>query len=216
MRRSLLLLWILSAGGANAQGRRPRLVQPLPQAAGWVTRIDPAAERAGGRADSLAAIGGSDSLRLSPRVPAVLWRSDDARQGTFEMSAEFGQLSGRATAYHGVFMGGSQLDAAAMNYLYCAIAGNGTFVVRHRLGDEVHELAGRTAHAAIRRATAEGRAVNAVGWRVTAGRTSCVVNGTEVWGYTTASLVGPGKLLSTDGVVGIRVEPGVELVVRRR
>ena len=60
---------------------------------------------------------------------------------------------------------------------------------------------------------ASGKATNQVGWKVTKERTSCVVNGTEVWGYASPSLVGEGKLESLDGVVGIRVNHNLEVQV---
>ena len=50
-------------------------------------------------------------------------------------------------------------------------------------------------------------------WTVKGGRAECSINGAVVAGYTSAELIGPGKLKSLDGVYGIRAAHNVEVIV---
>lgn len=203
-------VWVAVAA-AGAQPRPKPPVVGLP--GGWLARIDPPAERRGAKAADLILAPEGDATRIGAGPPAVYWLPSSTGTGSYEVHGTISQGKALPAGYYGVFVGGSSLDGGPVNYLYCALAANGTFVVQHRFGGELHELAGRTTHQAIRRADATGRATNTVGWRVTPARTVCLINGAEVWGYTTASLVGPGKLVSTDGVAGVRVDQGLEVVV---
>ena len=44
-------------------------------------------------------------------------------------------------------------------------------------------------------------------------RVECAINGTVVAGYDKAALVAPGKLVSTDGVYGLRFAHNTEVTV---
>lgn len=181
---------------------------------GWSGRVDPQAEKRGSKIADARFADLAGGWRVTAGPPAIYWNPANAGTGAYTAKATFAQVKATEHAeYYGLFIGGSRLDGPKQNYLYCAIAGNGTFTVKHRIGDEVHELAGRTANAAIKVVDASGKASNQVGWRVTKDRTSCLVNGTEVWGYASPSLVGEGKLESLDGIVGIRVNHNLEVQV---
>ncbi|MCC6316334.1 MAG: hypothetical protein IT361_01490 [Gemmatimonadaceae bacterium] len=181
---------------------------------GWTGRVDPQAEKGGARLTDARFSDLAGGWLVVAGPPAIYWNPANAAAGDYTASARFNQETPTEHAeYYGLFIGGSQLDRPRQNYLYCAIAGNGTFTVKHRLGDEVHELAGRTAHSAIRKVGPSGKASNEVAWRVTGARTSCLVNGTEVWGYGSASLVGEGKLESLNGIVGLRVNHNLDVHV---
>lgn len=181
---------------------------------GWSGRVDPQAVKRGSKLSDARFADLAGGWRISAGPAAIYWNPANATAGDYTAKATFTQVKPTEHAeYYGLFIGGSRLDGEKQNYLYCAIAGNGTFTVKHRIGDEVHELAGRTAHAAIKSVDASGKATNQVGWRVTKDRTACLVNGTEVWGYASPSLVGEGKLESLDGIVGIRVNHNLEVQV---
>jgi hypothetical protein len=181
---------------------------------GWMGRLEPQAEKRGGTLKDvrLATMGSGVQATTGPAV--AFWQPTAVGKGVYTVRATFAQTAAqRGPDHYGLFVGGSNLGNNRQNYLYCAIAGSGTFVVRHRLGDELHELAGRTVHAAIRRTDASGRASNDLQWRVTPDRTSCVVNGTEVWSFSSRALVGPGKLESTDGIAGLRIDGNLDVLV---
>ena len=55
--------------------------------------------------------------------------------------------------------------------------------------------------------------VQEVAWTVKGDAVSCTINGTAVWTGTKADVTGPGKLASTDGVVGIRVSHNSDALV---
>jgi hypothetical protein len=50
-------------------------------------------------------------------------------------------------------------------------------------------------------------------WTVMNGTAECSINGTSVGKWTTADLVGAGKLKSLDGVYGIRVAHNIDVKV---
>jgi hypothetical protein len=50
-------------------------------------------------------------------------------------------------------------------------------------------------------------------WTVKGGKAECSINGAVVGSYTTAEVVGPGKLKSLDGVYGLRFSHNVEATV---
>jgi hypothetical protein len=211
---SLCALGLVGSGVLGAQVAQPNTqARDAAQPPSWVGRLDPAAEKGGAKITENTLLESTDGMRVTTGASAVYWHPGNTGAGAYTVRASFAQTRSSLAEFYGLFMGGSQLQKGAQNYLYCAVAGNGTFAVRHVNGNEVSELAGRTASPAVRRANAEGQATNVVALRVTADRTTCLVNGTEVWGYATRSLVGPGKLLSTDGLAGIRVNRALDVQV---
>ena len=100
------------------------------------------------------------------------------------------------------------MEGSGQNYLYFLVAQNGTYIVKHRAGNETtHDIQGRTAHSAIRTPDASGTSVNDLEVRVGADATQFVVNGTVVF---TAPKT--GMAARTDGIWGVRVNhviPGV-------
>lgn len=181
---------------------------------GWAGRVDPQAEKRGSKITDAKFTDLAGGWHITAGPAAIYWNSANAAAGAYTAKATFAQVKPTEHAeYYGLLIGGSRLDGPRQNYLYCAIAGNGTFTVKHRVGNEVHELAGRTANRAIKAVDASGKATNTIGWKVAKDRTSCLVNGTEVWGYASPSLVGEGKLESLDGIVGIRVNHNLEVQV---
>jgi hypothetical protein len=48
---------------------------------------------------------------------------------------------------------------------------------------------------------------------VRSGRVGCSVNGTEVFSAPRGSMLGPGKLVSTDGLFGLRASHNLDLLI---
>ncbi len=215
MRHVLLLaLGAVVTTSAGAQAGDPdKLVKDGGvTAAGWTGRLDPEAVARGAKITDakFSQMGGGFHVTSGP--PAIYWNASNKGTGAYTATASFTQTKAPQHAeYYGVFIGGSGLEGAKQNYLYCVVTGDGTFTVKHRIGDEVHELAGRTANTAIKKADAAGKATNEIAWKVTPERTSCLVNGMEVWGYASNALVGTGKLESLDGVAGVRVNHNLDV-----
>lgn len=131
----------------------------------------------------------------------TFWNPTHTVTGDYTAKATFTLMkpSGHVN-YYGLVFGGGELEGAGQNYIYFLIAQNGTYLVRHRAGDAVHDVQGRTPHDVIRRPDDSGRSTNALEVRVSGDTISYVVNDTVV--HTTPKA---GMTAKTDGIVGIRV-----------
>lgn len=144
---------------------------------------------------------------------AIVWNSDAKATGDYTVRARVTKTP-KSTSTHeesyGVFIGGTDLNGSKQNYLYCVVFGSGNVMVRHRDGGDTHTLLGKTANAAAQKMGAQG-ATDEISMWVKGGRVGCSVNGTEVFSAARADMIGPGKLVSTDGVFGIRASHNLDL-----
>jgi hypothetical protein len=113
--------------------------------------------------------------------------------------------------YYGLIYGGRALEGGQQSYIYFLVAQNGSFTIRHRVGnDTVHDIMGRTTNAAVAgMAAGAAPSVNRLQVRVGANDTQFVVNGTVV--HTAPKT---GMAAQTDGIWGVRVNhviPGVRV-----
>lgn len=131
----------------------------------------------------------------------VFWNPANTATGDYTASATFvlTKPSGH-TNYYGLVIGGGDLGSATQNYIYFLVAQDGTYLVKHRSGEQVHDVKATTPHEAVRKPGADGRSTNALEVRVAGNTISYVVNGTVV--HTTPK---SGMTAKTDGLVGIRV-----------
>lgn len=183
---------------------------------GWKGRVD---RRAAGRgmttANSHFRMEGNN-LRLSVGPAGNFWNPAHVARGNYEVRATFREHKMAASHPHsyGIFIGGADLESQNETLMYCIAYGNGTYSVKTFHGENVQTLVDRAASPALRQADAtSGESTNEIGWRVTNGRASCVINGTVVHTFTTAEVVAADKLTSLDGVYGIRVSHNLELTV---
>jgi hypothetical protein len=110
---------------------------------------------------------------------------------------------------------GNELGTERQSLLYCAAYGNGTFIVRG-FGPEAFQMNGRRAEAnpAVHEAAGRGEPVTQeIALTVRGDTVECAINGTVVASYTKSDLVQPGRLVSTDGVYGIRFAHNTEATV---
>jgi len=217
MRAVILVSVILAAAASTAGGQATP--DKLAKGAGvtvkgWQGRVDPSAEKEGQKITDATFALVRGAIRVTSGPPAIYWNPSNKARGRYAARASFTQtkVTEHSSAY-GLFIGGTDLAGPRQNYLYCLITGTGAYLVKHRVGNEVHDLAARTEHAAITRADAAGTVTNEVAWDVTAERTSCLVNGQEVWGYASKGLIGEGKLETLDGIAGIRVNHDLDVHV---
>lgn len=181
---------------------------------GWTGRLDAKAEGAGRTLADTKVWSSNDTLHVEGGPASIFWHPSFMASGRFTVSAVFvAPASPSDDETYGVFMGGSELDGRVPNHLYCVLHGQGMFSVKHRFGGETHSLVERRSSGAIRPPDAAGRVTNQIAWRVDDGAAACVVNGTAVATFPRAILIGDGKLASTDGVTGIRVQEGVDVRV---
>jgi hypothetical protein len=131
----------------------------------------------------------------------TFWNPANTATGDFTATATFTLIkpSGH-TNFYGLVFGGGDLAAANQNYIYFLIAQDGTYLVKHRAGDQTHDVKAATPHEAVRKPGADGRSTNTLEVRVAGNTISYVVNGTVV--HTTPK---SGMTAKTDGIVGVRV-----------
>ena len=146
-------------------------------------------------------------VRTGPAVTA--WNSRNTATGSYTLKGTFTLLepSGHVN-YYGLVYGGGDLEGSGQNYLYFLVAQDGSYLVKHRAGNETtHDIQGRTPHSAVAAAGANGRSINALEVRVGADATDFVVNGVVVHSAAKTGMAG-----RTDGIWGVRVNhvlPGI-------
>jgi len=139
-------------------------------------------------------------VRTGPAVTA--WDSDNTAMGSYTLKGNFTLLepSGHVN-YYGLIYGGADLEGSGQNYLYFLVGQDGSYLVKHRSGDETtHDIQGRTPHSAVVAMDANGRSVNGLEVRVGADGTDFVVNGVVVYSAAKTGMAG-----RTDGIWGVRV-----------
>jgi hypothetical protein len=147
------------------------------------------------------------------RARVVLYRDEDRAEGSYHTVAKFTQSVNPPDAF-GLIIGGSDLQGPNQRYTYFLVRGDGTFLVKRRLGDSTWSVTpgdsptsrGFTSHAAIVKADSAGRATNELGIAVDAQRVRFMVNGQDV-------LVIPADRVDTRGIVGLRVNHRLDVHV---
>jgi hypothetical protein len=134
---------------------------------------------------------------------AVLFDPANTATGNYTLKGTFrlNEVSSHPN-YYGLVLGGRDLQGANQNYLYFLVAQNGAYLIKHRMGEMIHDLVpSNTRHAAV---AAMGRgapaSTNALEVRVGAANVDFVINGQVVNSTPRTSLAG-----ATDGIWGVRV-----------
>ena len=205
----------LQAQGMNMQDTAHKVANGGIRGAGWQGRPDPGT---GAVTDSSLDVKGSE-IEIHTGPAMLFWNPANTGTGDFTVSATFTEPKYMSSNDHphpyGVFIGGSNLDNDKTTALYCAAYGRGTFIVRE-FGPGVTNVNGRGASSdAVHKAAGRGEQVEqTIALQVKGDSVSCLINGTSVGTYPKSDVVGPGKLTSTDGIVGIRVAHNVDVNVK--
>jgi hypothetical protein len=201
MRRRFILIALLAFIAVPLAAQAPD---------GWSVRID----RSTSAADpddtpNLKVVTVGKGFQVTGGPAGTFWNPANTTKGDFTARATFTLMkpSGHVN-YYGLVFGGDDLGGPKQNYIYFLVAQNGTFIVRHRAGDEVHDVQARTAHAAVKQPGADGQSTNALEVRVAGDKISYVVNGTVV--HTTPK---GGMTAKTDGIVGVRINHQLDVRV---
>jgi hypothetical protein len=204
----IALVIVAQVGAAQADPTRSVAGAGI-QVKGWQGRTD----RSQDKIADVKFIQMGTGYHLTGGPHAVLWNSEHVATGDYTVSARMTKTP-RSTSTHeesyGVFIGGSDLNGPKQNYLYCVVFGTGNVMVRHRDGGETHTLLGKTASAAASKMGDRGATDEIAMW-VKGGRVGCSVNGTEAFSAAAADMIGPGKLVSTNGVFGIRASHNLDI-----
>ena len=213
---ALLIIAAVAANSASAQDADRSVKDGGIKVAGWKGRVDrrPASQGKTINDSKFAATDGG--FRISVGPAGNFWNPANTATGNYEVKATFKEHKMTASHPHsyGIFIGGADLESDTETLAYCIVYGNGTYSVKTFHGAKVTTVVAPEANAALHQADAtSGESTNEIGWRVQGDKASCVVNGTAVKSFAKSELVGPDKLVSTDGVYGIRVTHNLELTV---
>jgi hypothetical protein len=157
-----------------------------------------------------------DMLMVTTGPASTYWNPANKASGDYTVKATFTEPKFQNLNSHphpyGLVIGGNDMGTPNATYLYCAVNGNGTFIVRG-FGPNAFQMNGQRggANEAIHKAAAKGESVTQdVAMSVKGDKVTCSINGKEVASYEKSAVVGAGKLKSTDGVYGIRFAHNTE------
>lgn len=174
---------------------------------GWKMRIDRSqnAQDPDDRPDLTFTTKGK-GLHVKGGPAGTFWNARNNAAGNFTLRATFNlNQPSSHTNYYGLVFGGAQLEGATQSYTYFVVAQDGSFLVRQRNGEATKDVQ-RASHQAVRRPDGSGRSSNTLEVRVAGDTVSYVVNGTVVHS-------GPKSGLTTDGIVGFRVNHQLDVAV---
>jgi hypothetical protein len=204
--------------------QQPEVARVVPgggiSAPGWSGKIDAQEEKAGQVLNnSKLAPAANGGLQVTTGPAVTYWNPKNMATGNYTVKATFTEADYMGLNDHphpyGIVIGGNAMGTAKQSYLYCAAYGNGTFIVRG-FGPEPFQMGGRrpTENPAVSKAAGKGSSVTQeIAVSVKDDTVECAINGAVVASYPRADLVTSGKLVSTDGVYGIRFAHNTDAVV---
>ena len=191
---------MLAAQGSAA--RRPATAATLPS--DWTMRLD----RANLPAEYRLSATPTGLHVTTVRAAGILYEPRTTATGAYRVDATLTQTKAPAhPEAYGLFVGGARLDAPTQSYLYFVVRGDGKYLIKHRAGEQIHTLADWTSSPAIRSADGAGRAANAIRIDVARDSVRFFANGARV------AAIPHAAGLRTDGVVGLRVNHALDLLV---
>lgn len=189
-------------GGQHQHGAGHAHHGPPPE--GWQIRTD-----RNQPAEGVRLMAGSDYFHVVTGPAAVLHHPDWTKRGDYRVAARFTQ--NRAPQHpesYGIIVGGRELEGAAQRYAYLLVRGTGEYFIAARRGDERVRLVDWTAHPAVVKQDAQGRATNEL---------AVEASGAEVRFYVNGELLArrPRAEIDPDGVFGFRVNHHLDVRIDR-
>lgn len=195
-RLTLFLLTVLALPLSAQAAKRPD---------GWKVRLD----EPGPDSAKLSFASMSPGWHVTTGPAVILFNPATTAKGAFKAEAKFNLFkpgSGHAEAY-GVFIGGTNLDAANEGYTYFLIRNDGQYLVKQRVGKETKDVIPWMASPAIRLFDGKAESVaNTLTIVASATSVDFLINGTRVGTQ-------PRTAVATDGIVGLRVNHNLNLHV---
>jgi hypothetical protein len=181
--------------------------------AGWTGRTD----SPNGNISNAKFVAMGPGYHVTAGPPAIYWNPANVMKvGTtgYTVKASFAQTKApmHPEAY-GLVIAGTDLAGANQNYLYFIVRGDGKFMVKHRYHADVHTLKDWTDSPALKKQDAAGKATNEIAVNVGPEKTTFWANGTEIFSLPSKDMVGGMKLVSLDGIAGIRVNHNLDVHV---
>ncbi len=185
-------------------GPAPRIENGGVFPAGWSVRPDE-----GGKPAEVSLATMAPGWHLITATSGILYRSQDAARGAYEVTAKIHLFpgSGAAEEAFGLFTGGANLAGPAQRYTYFLIRGDGKFKIKRRSGASATDVTKDwISSPAILKTTPAGPVANQLSVLVAKERVSFRVNGQEVYSA-------PAANIDTDGIAGLRVNHNLSLHV---
>jgi hypothetical protein len=190
----------------------PLYAQGGQRPAGWKYRFDrPAAD------STLAFVTMNPGWHVTTGPATILYDPGRTAKGEFRLQATLHLFDpGQRREGYGIFLGGTDLEGPNQSYFYFLLRRDGQYLVRHRAGEDVHEIVPWTAHSAIlpwrpgAKPGVDGHPVsirNVLAIEVSKTTLDFYVNDQKV-----NSIPRP-DYMSADGIVGLRVNHGLNLHV---
>lgn len=229
MRRTSLFFALLAASlipianfSQTAQQDSSRVVEGGGvKVSGWTGQIDAKEAEAGMTINSAKFTKEGDAFHVVTGPAVTYWNPQNKATGDYSVKATFTEAQYMNLNQHphpyGIMIAGNDLGTDKQSYLYCAAYGNGTFIVRG-FGPAPFQVNGRraTEDPAVNKAAAKGEPVTQeIALSVKGDKVECSINNKVVGSYDKASVVGEGKLKSTDGVYGVRFGHNTEVKVSK-
>jgi len=213
-----LLVPVLGAQGGAQDNKSVAIAGGGITVAGWTGKIEATREDAGLTLNDAKFAADGKGIRITTGPAVTYWNPANKAAGNYTVKATFHEAEYMAINSHahpyGIAIAGNDLGTPTMSILYCSAYGDGRFIVRG-FGPASFQVNGRgEANDAINKAAGKGSPVTQeIAMSVKGDKVECAVNGTVVGSYDKATLVGPGKLKSTDGVWGIRTGHNTSVLV---
>jgi hypothetical protein len=145
-------------------------------------------------------------LTLGPAT--ILYRERDKVTGPFHTLATFHQMKKlEHPEGYGLFFGGQALTGKGQKYTYFLVRDDGTYLIKRRDGEKTTEITkGWTAHSAVKKSDAEGKATNTleIDAKQNPRKVDFKVNGQTV--YSADS-----KSVALKGIVGLRANHNLDI-----
>ena len=147
-------------------------------------------------------------LTLGPAT--ILYREKDRANGPFHTLARFNQMKNPTHPEgYGLFFGGQALNGNGQKYTYFLVRSDGTYLIKRRNGEQTSEITkGWTAHPAVKKADAQGKATNLL--EIDAKQNSSKVD-FKVNGQTVHTA--DAKAVDPKGIVGLRVNHNLDVQI---
>lgn len=146
-------------------------------------------------------------IHVTSGPPGIYYNPAVTAQGEYQVKATFTQLTkGEHREGYGPFVGGSDLSGDGQRYLYFLLRQDGRFLIKEREGVNTRGVMDWTPHTAIKPFDGKKGMTNELAIVVGADTVRFLINGTEVARK-------PRTGLQTDGVVGLRVNHQLDLLV---
>lgn len=136
---------------------------------------------------------------------AILWNPAHQASGKFVVAATFTATGQPPREAYGIVYGGKNLDRPELDYGYFIIRGDGSYMIRHRAGTELHTVKEWTKSAAIKGPDASGKLSNTLAFDAREDGVHFLINGTEVASF--------GPEWQAGGLVGLRVNHNLDVQV---